>query len=475
MKKKELSRRDFLKAGAGAAAGIMTASLLGCSGGSDGGTGNNDYSAHQEWMYRGQRGITAVYQPKNSTLYRQLLPGDFQMPDTLQVILCIVSYYDVTKPLVPYREGFVMISCKYRGQTGLYTLTMPVTDKTANDAGISIGFPKYVADSIDLTSGNGTWSGEVMYRGRSVMRMTFAPQSERPPFSRSDPGPSCVNLVPPGIGPAAVTVNIKGKQLVSTTTGSTTVAVDPGESWGNLLEGATLVSAQFDEITGNWTLVREDELNSAVVSIVRIKNGRTDLAVEEAIDLLGGIGAVTLGKQKIMLKPNLVSDNPRSTTNPEVIRALATLMQGAGKQVSIGEGSAACSNFNILDGVVYRTRNQGILDGMQQHIFDVLGYSEIARSLGISLVNLHTGEMVAVDVPNGFVYDTISLHRSLTDIDMLCSVPMMKTHTLGGVTLGMKNLFGTYPGTTYGSVRSLVHDQTAGIERSGWPAPLSTS
>ena len=87
MKKKELSRRDFLKAGAGAAAGIMTASLLGCSGGSDGGTGNNDYSAHQEWMYRGQRGITAVYQPKNSTLYRQLLPGDFQMPDTLQVIL----------------------------------------------------------------------------------------------------------------------------------------------------------------------------------------------------------------------------------------------------------------------------------------------------------------------------------------------------------------------------------------------------
>ena len=359
-----------------------------------------------------------------------------------------------------------MISCKYRGQTGLYTLTMPVTDKTANDAGISIGFPKYVADSIDLTSGNGTWSGEVI-RGRSVMRMTFAPQSERPPFSRSDPGPSCVNLVPPGIGPAAVTVNIKGKQLVSTTTGSTTVAVDPGESWGNLLEGATLVSAQFDEITGNWTLVREDELNSGVVSIVRIKNGRTDLAVEEAIDLLGGIGAVTLGKHKIMLKPNLVSDNPRSTTNPEVIRALATLMQGAGKQVSIGEGSAACSNFNILDGVVYRTRNQGILDGMQQHIFDVLGYSDIARSLGISLVNLHTGDMVAVDVPNGFVYDTISLHRSLTDIDMLCSVPMMKTHTLGGVTLGMKNLFGTYPGTTYGSVRSLVHDQTAGIERSG--------
>ena len=58
-------------------------------------------------------------------------------------------------------------------------------------------------------------------------------------------------------------------------------------------------------------------------------------------------------------------------------------------------------------------------------------------------------------------------HRSLTEIDMLCSVPMMKTHMLGGVTLGMKNLIGLYPGEVYGSVRSLVHDQGAKEESSG--------
>jgi len=467
MKKQRISRREFLKAGAGAAAGIVTASLLGCSGGSDGGTGGSDDSPNQAWTYRGQRGITAAHQPTNSTLYRQLLPSVFDMPDTMQLVLSIISYSDVTQPLVPYYEGFAMLACKYRGQACLHTITMPVTDKTANDAGINIGFPKYIADSIALRSGNGTWIGEVKHRGSSVMRMTFTPQSELPPFSRSNPGPSYVNLVPPGIGPAVVAVNIKGKQLVSTTTGSATVEVSSGESWGDLLEGASLVGAQFDEITGNWTLVSGDELRSAVVSIVKIKNGRTDQAIEEAIELLGGIGAVTAGKHKIMLKPNLVSDNPRSTTNPEVIRALASLMQGAGKEVSIGEGSAICSSYNILNGVVYRTRNRDILDPMQQHIFDVLGYSEIARSLGIPLVNLHSGDMVEVDVPNGFVYDSISLHRSLIDIDMLCSVPMMKTHNLGGVTLGMKNLIGTYPGTTYGSVRSLVHDRAAAVERSG--------
>ena len=37
----------------------------------------------------------------------------------------------------------------------------------------------------------------------------------------------------------------------------------------------------------------------------------------------------------------------------------------------------------------------------------------------------------------------------------------MKTHVLAGVTLGMKNLIGLYPGSIYGSVRAGVHDKAA--------------
>ena len=69
--------------------------------------------------------------------------------------------------------------------------------------------------------------------------------------------------------------------------------------------------------------------------------------------------------------------------------------------------------------------------------------------------------MAEVAVPNGFVFDKLTLHRSLTDIDLLCSVPMMKTHVLATVTLGMKNLIGLYPGTFYYSVRSWLHDRAA--------------
>lgn len=197
------------------------------------------------------------------------------------------------------------------------------------------------------------------------------------------------------------------------------------------------------------------------VSVVKIKNSDIETAVEAAIDLLGGIQNVTQGKERIMLKPNLVSNDPRATTKPQVIRSLAKLMQNAGKVVSIGEGSAAAGGFNAKDGTVYRTKNREILDSMQQFVFDALGYTELARSLNVPLINLHLGEMIDVAVPGGFAYQNITLHQSLTEIDLLCSVPMMKTHTLATVTLGMKNLIGLYPGMIYSTVRAGVHDYAA--------------
>jgi uncharacterized protein (DUF362 family) len=142
-------------------------------------------------------------------------------------------------------------------------------------------------------------------------------------------------------------------------------------------------------------------------------------------------------------------------------------MKRSGKEVLIGEGSAAGTGFNVRDGVTYRTRNREILDGMQRYVFDTLGYTQLARSVGVPLVNLHTGELAEVDIANGLAFDTISLHRSLTEIDLLCSVPMMKTHTLATVTLGMKNLIGVYPGTVYYSVRSWLHDHAAHAQSPG--------
>jgi uncharacterized protein (DUF362 family) len=202
-----------------------------------------------------------------------------------------------------------------------------------------------------------------------------------------------------------------------------------------------------------------------VVSIVKIKSGNIEAAVEEAIQLLGGIEKVAANKDTIMLKPNLVNDTTSCTTNPEVVQALASLMKDAGKKVLIGEGSAGAAGHST--GPTCYLKDHVKLDDMQQAVFDRLGYTELADTLGLPLINLHTGEMVDVDLPGGLAHQELTIHRSLTEIDMLCSVPMMKTHERAVVTLGMKNLIGLYPGGTYGSIRSVIHDHGAAAGSEG--------
>jgi uncharacterized protein (DUF362 family) len=140
-----------------------------------------------------------------------------------------------------------------------------------------------------------------------------------------------------------------------------------------------------------------------------------------------------------MLKPNLVSSNPNATTKPEVIEALARLMISAGKEVSIGEGSAAAPGFNVTEEEILHTKDPGILNPMQQYVFDQLGYTQLAESLNVPLINLHSGELVEV----------------------------MKTHMLATVTLGMKNLIGLYPGSVYCSIRSCLHNTAAELGSPG--------
>ena len=204
-------------------------------------------------------------------------------------------------------------------------------------------------------------------------------------------------------------------------------------------------------------------VNKSIVSIVRIKNGNIEKAVFESIDLLGGIDLATKGQNSILLKPNLVAPDPTYTTKPEVVAALAKLLLKSGKEVCIGEGTAAAKNFNVFDDGTFITKKRNILDRMQEFTFEKLGYTALAKSLNIPLINLHSGDLVEIPLSDGLLDNTIKLNKKLRDVDLVCSVPVMKTHVLATVTLSMKNLIGLYPGVIYYAQRSRLHDR--GIEK----------
>ena len=217
---------------------------------------------------------------------------------------------------------------------------------------------------------------------------------------------------------------------------------------------------------------------SPIVSVVRINSKWSeskgiDYATTQAIELIGGVNEITKDKNRILLKPNLVNTNPSDTTNPKVIAALSKLMRNAGKEVCIGEaGAASVRNIDTsLQGYVCRTKNIDILTAIQDDIFKSTGYDELSKRTGIPLENLHVGDMVKTTVSDNFVFKEIYIHKTMSDVDLVCSVPMMKTHSLATVTLSLKNIgLGGYPGMIYGTVRSLVHQEGIKLEPTGTSA-----
>ncbi len=212
-----------------------------------------------------------------------------------------------------------------------------------------------------------------------------------------------------------------------------------------------------------------------VVGVVRVNEKLSDgkaveYAVTKALDLIGGLGEVTKGKERILLKPNLVSPTPSDTTKPAVVEALATLMKKAGKNVFIGEaGSGSMRNIRMnIQGFICSTKDHEMLDGIQADIFKYLGYEEMSKRLDVPLVNLHVGRMAKMAVPDNFVFKELYIHEALYKADMVCSVPMMKTHGLAGVTLALKNVgIGAFPGMIYGTVKSAVHRKAMEFEPTG--------
>lgn len=212
-----------------------------------------------------------------------------------------------------------------------------------------------------------------------------------------------------------------------------------------------------------------------IVSIVRVNENWTDAkaieyAVTKAIDLIGGIDQATKGKERILLKPNLVGPVQTDTTKPQVIETLAVMMKKAGKDVCIGEASGG-SKHNAkpnLRGRVCRTNDYKTLQDIQNDVFTQLGYVDLSKKIDIPLINLHVGKMAKMGIADNFVFKDIYIHEALYNADMICSVPMLKTHSMATVTLSLKNIgIGGYPGIVYGAVKSGVHKKATEVEPTG--------
>ena len=171
---------------------------------------------------------------------------------------------------------------------------------------------------------------------------------------------------------------------------------------------------------------------------------------------LGGLGNLIKSGARVGIKVNLTGgtwwdtpDKPPANeffvTHPTVVGVLCELLRDLG-----------ASRLLIMDGLG------------DESSFSKWGYIAMAAPLNADLIDLCKPDphpaFVSVPVgPQAQVFDQFAFNPSLTEIDVFISVAKMKTHSVGGVTLAMKNLFGLAPTSLYRRAeadnnRSLFHE-----------------
>lgn len=138
------------------------------------------------------------------------------------------------------------------------------------------------------------------------------------------------------------------------------------------------------------------------------------------------------GQGRILIKPNLVEPLPPPITTPvELIAALVEYLQEKvpRAEIIIGEGC-------------------GSKDYDTNRSFAELGYLDLSRRYGVELLDLNQAELISISNPDCRRWPQMYLPGIVFE-SFLISVPVLKAHTLAGVTLTMKNMMGLAPPAHY--------------------------
>lgn len=153
--------------------------------------------------------------------------------------------------------------------------------------------------------------------------------------------------------------------------------------------------------------------------------------VKEIFDLAGG-AALLKSSGDVYIKPNGIDAKPYCYVRPEVIDAVMRYWFDAGaKNVYLFENSTQC-NFTRL-------------------VFETVGYTRICRQTGAQPIYLDEDKRVLFTFGDGdgdesYTRNTFEMPQMVKeklidhkDENLYIDVPKLKTHSMAGVTLGIKN------------------------------------
>ena len=171
-------------------------------------------------------------------------------------------------------------------------------------------------------------------------------------------------------------------------------------------------------------------MNKSIVSICRAANYEPDniqYAVSACLRGLGGIEKFVSPGQKVLLKPNMLGTfepEKAATTHPELVKVVAQMVIAAGAECFIGDSPGM---------------------GTFKSVCQITGITAAAKAAGAELRELdNPGEFIQADNKVG---RKLPLSSFLKEIDVIITLPKLKTHGQMGFTGALKNQYGLIPGS----------------------------
>lgn len=166
------------------------------------------------------------------------------------------------------------------------------------------------------------------------------------------------------------------------------------------------------------------------MNIVTVDFQSYENSIPNALDAIAAHEQIAR-QSKILIKPNLINSSPHPiTTAPATCEAIIKyIRRHCSAEIVIAEG---CGDVNLDTDEVFRR----------------LGYVELAEQYGIPLIDLNHAELQTVQNPDCPVFPEMHLPE-IAFTHYIISVPVLKVHSLAGVTGTLKNMMGFAPPKYY--------------------------
>ena len=164
--------------------------------------------------------------------------------------------------------------------------------------------------------------------------------------------------------------------------------------------------------------------DKAYLAVARGRNPES--IVRAAVGALGGMERFVQKGNDVIIKPNICvayhTYEYAATTNPEVVAALVKLCLAAG-----------AGRVRVMDQP---------FGGTAQQAYERSGIGQAVKDAGGEMEIMSNMKFREIAIPDGRDIKKWSVYMDALDADVLINVPIAKHHSLGRLTLGMKNLMG---------------------------------